>query len=123
MQKSFALTSSQAQADRGWHVVDISGMTLGRAATQIASLLRGKHKTKFTRYVDSGDFVVVLNSAKVKLTGNKGTGKLYYQHSLFPGGMTTYTADELREHNSNELVERAVWGMLPKGRLGRRIFK
>jgi large subunit ribosomal protein L13 len=117
------LTSAEAQADRKWHVVDVAGLTLGRAATQIAHLLRGKHKPTFTTHVDSGDFVVVLNASKIALTGNKMQGKLYYKHSLHPGGLTTFTAAQLLKRNPQELIERAVWGMLPKGPLGRRVYK
>lgn len=117
------LTSKEAQADRKWHIVDIGGLTLGRAATQIAHLLRGKHKPTFTAHVDSGDFVVVVNASKVELTGKKMDGKLYHRHSLFPGGITTFTAKQLVVRNPREMIERAVWGMLPKGPLGRRIFK
>ena len=117
------LTSEQAQADRKWHVVDVAGMTLGRAATQIAHVIRGKHKVSYTPHVDSGDFVVVINAHKVHLTGKKWDIKLYYRHSLFPGGLTTFTAEQLLKRNPVELIERAVWGMLPKGPLGRRMYK
>jgi large subunit ribosomal protein L13 len=109
--------------EHAWHVVDVSGKTLGRAATKIASVLRGKHKTTFTPHVDTGDFVVVVNAHKVKLTGKKWQIKLYRDHSLFPGGLTTRTAEQLLAHKPTELVRRAVRGMLPKGPLGRRIVK
>ena len=121
--KTFLMKTEASHADRKWHVVDVAGLTLGRAATQIAHVLRGKHKPTFTKHVDSGDFVIVLNAHKVHLTGKKMEGKLYYQHSLFPGGLTTWTAEQLLAHNPRELIERAVWGMLPKGPLGRRIYK
>jgi large subunit ribosomal protein L13 len=121
--KTFLMKTEAAHADRKWHVVDVAGLTLGRAATQIAHVLRGKHKTTFTKHVDSGDFVVVLNAQKVHLTGKKMEGKLYYRHSQFPGGLTTFTAEQLLKRNPTELIERAVWGMLPKGPLGRRIYK
>ena len=117
------LTTKAAQGDRKWHVVDVAGMTLGRACTEIAHVLRGKHKPSYTPHVDSGDFVVVVNASKIALTGKKMQGKLYYQHSLFPGGMTTFTAEQLIARKPQELIERAVWGMLPKGALGRRIYK
>lgn len=123
MAKTFVLKTAAAQADRKWHVVDVAGLTLGRAATQIAHVLRGKHKPTFTPNVDSGDFVVVLNASKIALTGKKMSNKLYYRHSLFPGGLTTFTAEQLLARNPVELIERAVWGMLPKGPLGRRIVK
>jgi large subunit ribosomal protein L13 len=123
MRKTNLLTNEQALTERKWHVVDVAGMTLGRAITQVAHVLRGKHKPTFTPHVDSGDFVVVINAAKVQLTGNKMQTKLYYRHSLHPGGLTTFTAEQLLKRNPVEVIERAVWGMLPKGPLGRRIYK
>jgi large subunit ribosomal protein L13 len=123
MSKTFVLTNEAAQEGRKWQVVDVTGMTLGRAATQIAHVLRGKHRPTYTPHVDSGDFVVVLNAHKIHLTGKKMEGKLYYRHSLFPGGLSTFTAEQMLQRNPKELVERAVWGMLPKGPLGRRIYK
>lgn len=123
MRKTFVMKNEAAQSDRKWHVVDVAGLTLGRAATQIAHVLRGKHKPTYTPHVDSGDFVVVLNAHKVHLTGNKMQGKLYHRHSQFPGGLSTFTAEQLLKRNPVELIERAVWGMLPKGPLGRRIYK
>jgi large subunit ribosomal protein L13 len=117
------MKTDDAVTDRKWQVVDVAGMTLGRAATQIAHVLRGKHKPTFTPHVDHGDFVVVLNAHKIHLTGRKMDGKLYHHHSLFPGGLSTFTAKQLLERNPTELIERAVWGMLPKGPLGRRIIK
>jgi large subunit ribosomal protein L13 len=106
-----------------WFVADVEGKTLGRAATRIASVLRGKHRASFTTHTDAGDFVVVINAEKVHLTGKKWTDKLYHDHSLFPGGLKTKTAAQLRERHPADLVKRAVWGMLPKGPLGRRIYK
>ena len=123
MQKTFVLKTAAAEADRKWQLVDIAGMTLGRAATQVAHVLRGKHKPTYTPHVDSGDFVVVVNADKIHLTGKKMDGKLYHDHSLFPGGLRTLTAAKMLERNPKALVERAVWGMLPKGPLGRRIYK
>ncbi len=123
MAKTQLLTTRAAQADRKWHVVDVAGLTLGRACTQIAHVLRGKHKPTYTAHVDSGDFVVVVNASLIALTGKKMEGKLYYRHSLFPGGITTFTAEQLLKRNPTELVTRAVWGMLPKGPLGRRMYK
>ncbi len=123
MQKTFVQTTEAAQTDRKWQVVDIAGLTLGRACSQIAHVIRGKHKPTFTAHVDSGDFVIVLNASKVHLTGRKMEGKLYRHHSLFPGGLTTFTAQQLLQRKPEELIERAVWGMLPKGPLGRRIYK
>ena len=123
MQKTFSMKTDDAVADRKWQIVDVAGLTLGRACTQIAHVLRGKHKPTYTPHVDAGDFVVVLNAHKIKLTGKKMQGKLYYRHSLHPGGLTTFTAEQLLARKPEELIERAVWGMLPKGPLGRRIYK
>jgi large subunit ribosomal protein L13 len=108
---------------RSWYLADMEGKTLGRAATKIASILRGKTKASFTSHVDAGDFVVVINADKVRLSGKKWTDKLYRDHSLFPGGLRTLTAKGMLERHPTELVKRAVWGMLPKGPLGRRIYK
>jgi len=108
---------------RSWYVADVSGKTLGRVATKIASVLRGKTKANFTPHVDTGDFVVVINAEKVRLSGKKWTDKLYYDHSLFPGGLRTLSAKQLLERHPTDLVKRAVWGMLPKGPLGRRVYK
>jgi len=108
---------------RAWFIADVEGKTLGRAATKIADVLRGKHRASFTPHVDAGDFVVVVNAEKIKLTGKKMDIKLYRDHSLFPGGLRTQTAAQLLARHPEDLVKRAVWGMLPKGPLGRRIYK
>ena len=108
---------------RSWFIADVEGLTLGRAATKIADVLRGKHRPTFTSHADAGDFVVVINAAKVKLTGKKWSIKLYRDHSLFPGGLRTQTAEQLVKRHPTDLVKRAVWGMLPKGPLGRQIYK
>src|SRR5579871_6834305 len=100
----------KAQAERKWHVVDIAGLNLGRAATQIAWLLRGKHKPAFTPNVDCGDFVIVLNAKKVALTGKKMSDKLYYKHSLYPGGLKAKPAQEMLQKHPDEVIRRAVWG-------------
>jgi large subunit ribosomal protein L13 len=123
MQNRKTVLATPQSVEHKWHVVDVSGLTLGRAATRIASVLRGKHKPTFTPHVDTGDFVVVVNAHKVNLTGKKWETKLYYDHTLFPGGLTTRTATQLLAHKPTELIRRAVWGMLPKGPLGRRIIK
>jgi large subunit ribosomal protein L13 len=109
--------------EHGWYVVDVAGKTLGRAATRIASVLRGKHRPTFTTHEDAGDFVIVINAEKVQLTGKKWAEKVYYDHTLFPGGLKPKTAQELVKRHPTDLVERAVWGMLPKGPLGRRLYK
>src|SRR6185436_1300106 len=108
---------------RSWFIADVEGQTLGRAATKIADVLRGKHRATFTRHADGGDFVVVVNAEKVKLTGKKWSDKLYRDHTLFPGGLKTKSAEQLRGRYPTDLVKRAVRGMLPKGPLGRRIYK
>lgn len=115
----------QATGDfaHGWYVADVSGKTLGRAATKIASVLRGKHKPTFTRHEDAGDFVVVVNAEKVHLTGKKWSDKVYRDHSLFPGGLKTQSAEQLNKRHPTDMVKRAIWGMLPKGPLGRRLYR
>jgi len=117
-------TVSAKGADlHSWYIADVQGKTLGRAAAKIASVLRGKNKALFTTHEDAGDFVVVINAEKVRLTGKKWTDKIYRDHSLFPGGLSEFSAKQLVERHPTELVKRAVWGMLPKGPLGRRIYK
>jgi large subunit ribosomal protein L13 len=114
---------AKANEAHGWFIADVEGKTLGRAATKIADVLRGKHRPTFTRHEDAGDFVVVINADKVNLTKDKWQTKLYQDHSLFPGGLRTQTAEQLNKRHPGDLVKRAVWGMLPKGPLGRRIYK
>lgn len=121
--KTRQLTKREAEEQRKWYVVDLAGKTLGRAATTIAHVLRGKHKPVFSPHVDVGDYIIVVNADKVKLSGNKLTDKLYYDHTLFPGGIIKTPAEKMLGKHPEELVKRAVWGMLPKGPLGRRIFK
>lgn len=121
--KTFQATPATVAVSRSWYVADVSGLTLGRAATKIASVLRGKHRASYTTHEDAGDFVVVINADKVELSGNKWSDKIYYDHSLFPGGMKELSAAQLRDRHPTELVSRAVWGMLPKGPLGRRLYK
>lgn len=122
-QKSFWLTKEAGEAQRAWYVVDMQGQVLGRAATKIASVLRGKHKPTYSPNVDMGDFVVVINAGGTTLTGNKTEGKLYYKHTLFPGGLKTRTAKQVLADDPERAIRDAVWGMLPKGPLGRRIMK
>jgi large subunit ribosomal protein L13 len=114
---------AKAPFAHAWYIADLEGKTLGRAATKIASVLRGKHRPTFTAHADAGDFVVVINAEKIRLTGRKWTDKLYQDHSLYPGGLKTQTAAQLLQRHPTDLVKRAVWGMLPKGPLGRRIYK
>jgi large subunit ribosomal protein L13 len=122
-QRTKLLTKEAGDAQRGWYVVDLDGQVLGRAATTIAKVLLGKHKPTYTPHVDSGDFVVVVNADKVKLTGAKLEKKEYIRHSLFPGGVKRVSAAALRDTYPDRMVRAAVWGMLPKGRLGRRLIK
>jgi large subunit ribosomal protein L13 len=106
---------------RRWFVIDAEGQVLGRLATRVATILRGKHKPAFTPHIDVGDFVVVVNAEKVKLTGNKLDDKLFRRHSGYPGGLSEIPYRRLLETHPERALERAVWGMLPKGRLGRRL--
>jgi large subunit ribosomal protein L13 len=123
MQKSFWLTKEAGEAQREWYVVDATGKTLGRLASKIAMVLRGKHKPTFTPNVDMGDFVIVLNAGAVKLTGTKPDKKLYRHHTLFPGGIRTRVAKEVLANDPEHAIYEAVWGMMPKGPLGRRVIK
>ena len=112
-----------ADIERKWHIVDASGKILGRLASEVASILRGKHKPTFTPHMDTGDFVIIINAAKIELTGKKLTDKLYYRHSGYPGGLKSMTAGQLRTKFPERMIELAVKGMLPKGPLGRQQFK
>jgi len=104
-----------------WYVVDAAGQTLGRLASEVASIIRGKHKPQFTPHVDTGDFVIVINAEKVRLTGKKWHQKKYYRHSKYPGGLKVTTAAQMRDRTPERLVELAVHGMLPKNRLGEKL--
>lgn len=108
---------------RNWYLVDAKGQTLGRIATKVAHILRGKHKVTYTPHLDCGDFVIIVNSEQVNLTGNKLDDKIYYNHSGHTGGLRERTARVMKEKYSEEMLERAVKGMLPKGRLGRQMYK
>ena len=109
--------------ERKWFVVDAAGKRVGRLATEVATVLRGKNKVTFTPHVDCGDYVIVINADKVELTGNKWADKKYYRHSQYPGGLRETTAKSMNETFPERIVEFAVKGMLPKGRLGRATFK
>ena len=108
---------------RTWYVVDAEGQTLGRLASKVANVLRGKHKPTYTPHIDGGDYVIVVNANKVVLTGNKLNDKMYYNHSRYTGGLRERTAKEMIQNYPTEMIERAVKGMLPKGRLGRQMYK
>ncbi len=116
------ISAKPGEVQQSWYVVDATDQVLGRLATRIASILRGKHKPMFTPHVDVGDFVVVINADKVKLTGTKLDNKKYYRHSGYPGGLKTRTAREMLADRPEEVFRHAVWGMLPKNRLGRRLI-
>ncbi|MCU9594063.1 50S ribosomal protein L13 [Caldibacillus thermolactis] len=111
------------EIERKWYVVDAAGQTLGRLASEVASILRGKHKPTYTPHVDTGDHVIILNASKIKLSGKKLTDKIYYRHSLHPGGLKQTTAGEMLEKHPERMIELAVKGMLPKNSLGRKMAK
>ena len=109
--------------ERKWFVVDADGKTLGRLATEVATVLRGKHKPTYTPHVDCGDYVIIVNAEKINLTGNKLDNKIYYNHSGYPGGLKKRTAKTMIETYPEELIERAIKGMLPKGSLGKQMYR
>jgi large subunit ribosomal protein L13 len=109
--------------NKNWYVVDLEGQVLGRAAAEIARVLRGKHKPIYSPSVDTGDFVIVLNADKVRLTGNKMADKVYHRHSGYPGGLKSITAEKLLQKKPEMLIQKAVKGMLPKNKLGRQMFR
>ena len=115
------MKTDEALAQRRWYVVDADGKVLGRMATEIAKVLRGKNKPIFTPHADTGDFVIVINARSVKLTGNKLEDKVYYRHTEYPGGIRSRSASKLREEHPQDLIRLAVKGMLPKNRLGRKL--
>ncbi len=121
MNKTYS--AKPGEVERKWYVIDLEGEVLGRAATKIATLLRGKHKPQYTPHVDTGDFVIVLNADKVKLTGSKWSKKVYYKHSGYIGGLTTFTASEMRNRHPERIIQFAVRGMLPKTKLGNKMIK
>lgn len=112
-------SAKSSTVTRKWYVVDAEGKTLGRLATAIAATLRGKHKPIYTPHVDTGDFVIVLNAGKVKVTGDKETQKVYYRHSNYPGGLKATTLKDMRQRHPDRIIEEAVRGMLPRTALGK----
>lgn len=116
-------SAKEQDIQRNWYVVDVQGETLGRVATKIATILRGKHKPLYTPHVDCGDYVVVVNAEKVHVTGQKLTQKTYYRHSGYPGGLKQITLRDQLQKFPERVIESAVKGMLPKNRLGRQMFK
>ena len=118
MNKTYSPKAGEIQRD--WYVVDAANLPLGRLSTEVARVLIGKHKPQYAPHIDTGDFVIVINAKQTVLTGNKETDKKYYRHSTYPGGLKTATAQEVRKKKPTMLVEKAVRGMLPKNKLGRR---
>ena len=121
MKKSFS--AKQNEVKKNWVVVDAKDMVLGRLASRVAFILRGKHKPEFTPHIDTGDYVVVVNANSVVVTGNKSDGKKYYSHSGYPGGIKETTFTKLQQKHPGRVIEKAVKGMLPKGPLGYAMFK
>ena len=116
-------TTKASEVKREWHVIDATDQVLGRLATRAARLLMGKHKPIFSRNLDTGDFVVIINVEKVRVTGNKAKQKVYYRHSGYPGGLKSITYDKLMQTNPPRVIEHAVKGMLPHTRLGASMMK
>ena len=121
--KTFQMTKEAGLEQRQWFVLDAGGKVLGRLATEVARVLRGKHKPTFTPHVDGGDFVIVINAREIRLTGNKMVQKTYYRHTEYPGGIRSTTAEKLLEDNAGAIIRKAVKGMLPKNRLSRGLLK
>lgn len=116
------LSAKPESVKRSWYIVDAKGKTLGRMASRIAMILRGKHKPEFTPHVDTGDYVIVINAAQAVVTGSKASDKLYYRHSQYPGGITEMNYTQLTEKFPDRAVSYAIKGMLPKNSLGRAMF-
>ena len=117
------ISANKETADKQWVLVDAEGMVLGRLASEVAKMLRGKHKTNFTPHADCGDYVVVVNADKIRLTGQKWTDREHYKHTGYPGGQKRITPQELFDRDQTSLVKQAVKGMLPKNKLGSAIYK
>lgn len=117
------ISAKKEDVKREWYVIDAEGKALGRLASRVAVVLRGKHKTIFTPHVDTGDFVIVINADKIKVTGNKKEDKMYYHHTGYPDGLKSKSLGKFLEEKPQDLVINSVWGMLPKNRLGRAILK
>jgi large subunit ribosomal protein L13 len=116
------VSTKPADVTRDWFVVDAEGKTLGRMATEIARRLRGKHKPEYTPHVDTGDYIIIVNAEKVRVTGNKAKDKMYYRHTGYPGGLRSMSFEKMVDHAPERTVEFAVKGMLPKGPLGRAMY-
>ena len=113
----------QSEVYKDWHVIDAAGRPLGRVATEVAAILKGKHKPTYEPHLDDGDFVIVVNASQVRLSGNKSSQKVYYRHSGYPGGLKQRTFDQAMEKFPERVLEQAIWGMLPKGPLGKQMFR
>jgi large subunit ribosomal protein L13 len=113
----------KSDVERKWYVVDVEGKRIGRVATEVAALLRGKGKPEFTYHQEMGDYVIIVNADKVVMTGNKMTDKMYHRHSGYPGGIFSENFEKVIKRKPTYPMERAVWGMLPKGSLGRKLYK
>lgn len=113
----------QSEVYKDWHVVDAAGRSLGRVATEVATLLKGKHKPTYERHLDDGDFVIVINATQVRVSGNKDQQITYYRHSGYPGGLKSRTYAQMMEKFPERVLEQAIWGMLPKGPLGKQMFR
>jgi len=120
---TYHMKREEALAQRQWYIVDAEGKVLGRLATEVARILRGKHKPSFSPHIDGGDFVIIVNAGRVSLTGKKLEQKIYYRHSEYPGGLRATTAKHMLETKPNNVVQLAVKGMLPKNRLGRELLR
>ena len=117
------ISAKPAEVERTWFVIDAENQVVGRLASQVAAILRGKHKPYFTPHVDCGDYVIIVNADKARFSGKKETDKLYYRYSGYPGGLRTRTAKEMRQRRPDYIMRHAVKGMLPKGPLGRSMLK
>ena len=117
------VSANKATVNKEWVLIDAENMVLGRLASEVAKILRGKHKPEFTPHVDCGDYVIVINAEKVQLTGKKMTDRVHFRHSGYPGGQTTQTPKQILDKYPERLVEKAVKGMLPKNKLGRELFR
>ncbi len=116
-------SAKPAEVKRDWFVIDAESMVLGRLATEVARRLRGKHKPEYTPHTDTGDYIIIINAEKVRVTGRKETDKMYYHHTGFPGGIKGVSLDKMRASHPERIIEEAVKGMLPKGSLGRDMFR
>ncbi|MCL6509901.1 MAG: 50S ribosomal protein L13 [Anaerolineae bacterium] len=121
--RTYMAKPEEARASQRWYVVDAEGVTLGRLASQVARIIEGKHKPMYSPHVDCGDYVIVVNAQKIRVTGDKMTEKKYQRHSLYPGGFKEESLRDLLARRPERVIRDAVWGMIPHGRLGRRMIK